>query len=274
MNNNNTKLNNSVTNSVTQKQEFCPVSSIKTYFNTEADKVQILSDNKNKSGIYMFQNLTNDKQYIGSSENLKRRFQEYFNVNHLTRSNSMNICRALLKHGYCNFSLTILEYCSVSDLLIREKHYWDIFNPKYNIAQDPSAPMSGRTHSDATKTIMSEAKKGENHPNFGKTLNDETKTKISDTAKKIDNSGWFKTGHQPANKGKTLSNNTKQKISDAMSTSIKIEVTDITNNITTSYNSINEAARALNIHKSVIDNYFRRNQQKPYKGQYTFIKTK
>jgi len=57
-----------------------------------------------------------------------------------------------------------------------------------------------------------------------------------------------------------------------MPTSIQIEVTDIKNNITTSYGSIREAARALNIRKSVIDMYFTRNQQKPYKGRYTFKK--
>jgi hypothetical protein len=51
-----------------------------------------------------------------------------------------------------------------------------------------------------------------------------------------------------------------------------IEVTDMKNNTTTTYNSISEAARALNIHKSVIDLYFIRNQQKPYKGIYTFKK--
>ena len=30
-----------------------PTVPVKTYFNAEADKAQILSDNKNKSGIYM-----------------------------------------------------------------------------------------------------------------------------------------------------------------------------------------------------------------------------
>jgi len=57
-----------------------------------------------------------------------------------------------------------------------------------------------------------------------------------------------------------------------MPTSIKIEVTDIQNNTTTSYDSVSEAARALNIAHSVIDMYFLRNQQKPYKGIYTFKK--
>jgi len=55
-------------------------------------------------------------------------------------------------------------------------------------------------------------------------------------------------------------------------TSQQIQVLDEKTNKTTTYNSIREAARALNIHKSVIDNYFIRNQQKPYKGQYTFKK--
>jgi len=53
----------------------------------------------------------------------------------------------------------------------------------------------------------------------------------------------------------------------------KIEVTDIKNNTTTSYNSINEATIALNLpsHKAIA-NYIKNNQKKPYKGQYTFKK--
>ena len=64
----------------------------------------------------------------------------------------------------------------------------------------------------------------------------------------------------------------KPKIEGSGSPSQAIEVTDIKNNTTTSYDSIREAARALNIRKSVIDMYFANNQQKPYKGIYTFNK--
>ena len=77
----------------------------------------------------------------------------------------MHICCALKKHDYSNFSLIILEYCSPEKCLIREKHYWDIFNPEYNIAQDPGAPMAGRKHSEESKIIMSDAKKGTTHSN-------------------------------------------------------------------------------------------------------------
>jgi len=150
----------------------------------------------------------------------------------LTRSNS-HIYRALLKNGYSNFSLTILEYCEPEQCFEREDFYLSSENNEYNISKKAGASMFGRTHSDATKNKISDALTGSNK-----------------------------------------SDDTKRKMSDAQPTSIQIEVNDIKNNITTSYNSIKEAARVLNINKSVIDNYFRRNQQKPYKGQYTFIKKK
>jgi group I intron endonuclease len=108
--------------------------------------------------------------------------------------------------------------------------------------------MAGRTHSDETKKILSEANKG-------KTLSDETKKKISD-----------------ANKGEKNPMFNQPKPEGSGSPSQQIEVTDNKNNQTTTYDSINEAARALNIHPARIVMYFSRNQKKPYKGQYTLKK--
>ncbi len=54
--------------------------------------------------------------------------------------------------------------------------------------------------------------------------------------------------------------------------SLKIQVTDIEFNSSTLYNSMNEAARALNIPQSRISLYFKNNQKKPYKGRYLFNK--
>jgi len=47
----------------------------------------------------------------------------------------MRICRggALLKYGYSNFSLTILEYCDPKDCLVREKYYIDLIKPPYEV---------------------------------------------------------------------------------------------------------------------------------------------
>lgn len=153
--------------------------------------------------------------------------------------------------------------------------------PEYNISEEPGAPMYGRKHSYETRTIMSEANIGTKNPMYGKkhsdeikqiisaihkgkTLSEEVKTKISEAAKKIYNAGHFKTGENHPNYGK--------KVEGAGRPSQQIEVTDITNSTTTSYDSISEAGRALNISQTVITNYFFRNQQKPYKGQYIFKK--
>ena len=72
------------------------------------------------------------KFYIGSSKNLKNRFLKYFNLNNISKiKNNLTISRALVKHGYNNFRLEILEYCdsSKSILLEREQYYIDQLNP-------------------------------------------------------------------------------------------------------------------------------------------------
>ena len=160
----------------------------------------------------------------------------------------MYICRALLKHDYYNFKLEILEYCEPSKCLEREGFYQKKktkLNPEYNISLNSSAPMSGRKHSDESKQIIYEARKGKTH-------SDETKQKISEA-----HIGLKK--YQPRASGAEIP-------------SQQIEVTDIQNNTTISYDSISEAAKALNINISIISEYFSNNQQKPYKGQYTFKK--
>jgi group I intron endonuclease len=57
------------------------------------------------------------------------------------------IYSALLKHGYLNFSLDILEYCEPDVLISREQYYIDIFNPKYNILKIAGSKL-GYKHSE------------------------------------------------------------------------------------------------------------------------------
>jgi group I intron endonuclease len=46
---------------------------------------------------------------------------------------SIIIQRALLKYGYSNFTLDILEYCELDVLIEREEYYINILKPEYNI---------------------------------------------------------------------------------------------------------------------------------------------
>ena len=128
------------------------------YNNADICKDQILSDNKNKSGIYMWKNKINGKRYIGSSENLSNRLLFYYSpskINSVLQQSKSYICSAIIKYGLQDFSLEIMEYCEPEKLLIREKYYID-FGSEYNIIKDPTLPpMSGRNHSEETKQKIS-----------------------------------------------------------------------------------------------------------------------
>jgi len=102
--------------------------------------------------------------------------------------------------------------------------------------------------------------KEENNPNYGKTLSC------------LRQERWKKKKISDALVGNTNKKG-KPRAEGAGKPSQQIEVTDIKNNITTTYISIGEAARALNLPSYiVIYNYIKNNQKKPYKGIYTFKK--
>jgi group I intron endonuclease len=175
-----------------------------------------------------------------------------------------HIYRALLKDGLSNFSIEILEYCDKEKCIEREDYYLSSLSHEYNILEKAGSRL-GSTQNNT----------GENNPMYGKNHSEETKTKISD-----------------AHKGKTLSDDTINKISEAQKGNtnkkgkpktvgsgkpslffvLAIEVFDEKTNQTTTYNSISEAARALNIPLQSIFSYFINNRKKPYKGQYIFKK--
>ncbi|KAG0121948.1 GIY-YIG endonuclease, partial [Tuber indicum] len=195
-------------------------------------------------------NSINKKIYIGSAVDLSNRLSSYYSTTYMEdalKRGLSHIYRALLKNGHSTFSLTILEYCEPSKCLIREKHYWDLLNPEYNIAKNPTAPMSGRKHSEEIRKKMSSAehsghfKPGKDNPMFGKT-------------------------------GENHHNFGKAKPFGSGKPSQQISVFDKDTNETTRYDSISAAAIALNIKQAHISMYFANNQQKPYKDKYTFKK--
>lgn len=192
---------------------------------------QILQENEGKAGIYRWTRLETGESYVGSSVNLSRRFRYYFSLNYLKEcKGSSHINRSLLKYGYSSFSLEILEYCPVSEVLQREDYFFKLFKPEYNLCKK-AGNRSGMKHSEKTKTLLRAPK------------SEETKAKMS--ASKMGNPNGK---NQPA--------------------AIKIKVTDIELNTKTIYDSIREAARALNIPQAPISRYFTNKQKTPYKKRY------
>jgi group I intron endonuclease len=151
------------------------------YHNAETDKSKIISDNKDKAGIYMWKHIETNTIYIGSAVDLSKRLSNYYASSYLKRTKNY-ICNALLFHGHSAFSIPILEYIDITGLskeearkliLEREQYYLDLIflddEPNtYNILKEAGSSL-GYIHLAETKAAISEALKGENSTNFGKT---------------------------------------------------------------------------------------------------------
>ena len=89
----------------------------------------------------------------------------------------MYIYKAILKYGYSNFSLEILEYCEPNLLISREQYYIDLLEPEYNILKIAYSSL-GFKHSLYTRAKMSFNNTGINLPLYGKKPTYETRIKI------------------------------------------------------------------------------------------------
>jgi len=115
------------------------------YFN----KSIILKDNKNQAGIYRWVNKVNGKSYVGSSANLTVRFRQYFSFKNITSAlakGKSQIYSSILKYGYLNFQVEILEYCTKENVISREQYYISLLKPEYNILTAAGSRL-GSVHS-------------------------------------------------------------------------------------------------------------------------------
>lgn len=226
---------------------------VKIYSNADLSKESIITENKGKSGIYLWVNLKNSEAYIGSSVNLGVRLRKYYSHYYLTKgSKGMYISRALLKYGYSGFNLEILEYCAPEKCLEREQYYIDLLNPEYNVLLTAGSPV-GRKHTEEARKLMSEAKKG-NRNATGHIVSEEARIRMSDAKK-----GW----ERPVGAGRQ---------------SVQIEVLDLETGITKHYPSLRDVSRDIDVHAGSISNYLSSpsgnnsssKSKKPYKGRYIF----
>jgi group I intron endonuclease len=134
---------------------------------SNAEKSQILKDNKGATGIYLWTHLESGKKYVGPAFDLSQRISYYFSKAHLARNKSY-IYNALRHHGYSSFSLTILNYIDTTNLskdnvrsllLQSEQHYLDTLLPEYNILKKAGSSL-GYEHRVETLDLISKAIKG------------------------------------------------------------------------------------------------------------------
>lgn len=101
----------------------------------------------NKPGIYKITNKTNERFYIGSSQNLRRRRKAHFKDLKLGTHCNRFLQRSYARDGAENFIFEIIELCNKEECLIKEQalidQYWDceppiLYNAIKEVYQEPT----------------------------------------------------------------------------------------------------------------------------------------
>lgn len=79
------------------------------------------------SGIYSITNIQNGKLYVGSSNNIERRWKEHKSMLNCNKHHSTHLQNAWNKYGETNFLFEIIEECNTNILLEREQYYIDLY---------------------------------------------------------------------------------------------------------------------------------------------------
>jgi group I intron endonuclease len=216
--------------------------------------------------------------------------RKYYSITFLERTlkRARSIINAsLLKNGYSNFTLEILEYCDPEKAIEREQYYLDLLKPDYNILKTAGSSL-GFKHPEGAKTrgkywtLKRQAKHREYLINLTKTL--EWREKNLEHMKNLNANQAIKDQRLEHLKRLNSSEEHKAKISASLMghpriegagrPSVEIEVLDMKTGEKKIYPSMNEAARAIGVSRGGISQYFSRNTQKPYKGRYVINKKK
>jgi group I intron endonuclease len=169
---------------------------VKVYDDFKESRINIVKEQRDKSGVYCLINKVNGHAYVGSSMNLASRMRNYLNKAFLKSKQNANmpITKALLKYDHSNFSLLILEYVELVNLTSRETFYITHMIPYYNILKEGYSSLGyihteetkkllselakNRTHSDKTKGLIARAVMGENNPFYNKNHSLESKIRM------------------------------------------------------------------------------------------------
>lgn len=190
--------------------------------------------------------LMDNKLYIGSSENLVKRFNEHIK----NQKSNIKLQRAIFKYDLNNFYYIIFEFYNLNDKVLFidvETMYLSSFKIEYLYNFKLIAhSMLGYKHTIETKQKMLNRYNKEQHPFLGKHHTMNAKWKISAVTKGI-NSPMF---------GKKHTERTKELISLALSKSVyiykivndKLELKEI-------FPNSMKLAKKLNLNKTTLSRY-------------------
>lgn len=160
-------------------------------------------------GIYKITNILNNKCYIGSSKNMKRREYIHFYKLKKNEHHCHHLQNAYNKYGKENFIFEPMIDCKEEELNCYEDYFLAYYKPEYNILKSSSKRAllnkdlrvrlgngnRGRKFSIEVRKNMSEGHKNKTHSletkakmskaSLGKKKSDEARRKMSESKKKL-----------------------------------------------------------------------------------------
>lgn len=108
-----------------------------------------------KSGIYCIVNTDNQKKYVGSSKNIYQRLQKHRAYLRKNMHENCKLQNSWNKHGEDKFQYYVLEFCPEDKLIEREQFFIDTIKPWYNITLE----VQRLKMSDESRVKMSKSRK-------------------------------------------------------------------------------------------------------------------
>lgn len=164
---------------------------------------------KNKSGIYLIKNLINNKFYIGSTINFRKRYNNHIYSSKKNKNGCTYLQKSFLKYGIENFSFEIIEISNLENLIKREQLYINLLKPNYNIAKVAGSCLGVKRSEEFCKKNSILHK--------GKTISKEQREKQSKSLKGIKRSKETLEKMSKAQKGRVITEEVRRKISKSLS---------------------------------------------------------
>lgn len=145
-----------------------------------------------KSGIYCFENMKNNKKYVGKAVNIDRRIKAHLSYLRKNKDESLYLQNAWNKYGEESFSIYVIEECPIEEIGRKEIYYINKLNSKrpngYNLTDGGDGTLGYKiTEEQREKRRINGRKqyhpRGNSSPLFGRKLSIETIDKMKNRKK-------------------------------------------------------------------------------------------
>jgi group I intron endonuclease len=111
------------------------------------------------SGIYKILNTLNNKIYIGSALDFRKRWNSHRHGLLKNVHDNQRLQKAVNKYGLDNFQFEVIEECEPEKCIEREQYYIDTLKPEYNLCLIAGNTF-GKKHSFETRLKISQSLTG------------------------------------------------------------------------------------------------------------------